>query len=139
LNVFFDNCTAPVLAATLDGFISHYGHRAFHIRDIDGLERGRHSSDLEWIEFLKHAREDWLFISGDARLLKNGAERAALRSAGLHGFILASAYQKTEMNQVAATIVWQWPRIEQFTKLFSPPTMAEIPINRIAKFRQLLL
>jgi len=137
LNVLFDNCLAPLFATTLDGYISHLGHRAFHIKDVPGLPRGRHSSDLEWIEHLRAANEIWIFISGDGRVLKNRAERAALRSAGLHGFVLAPAYQKTPRNQVAATLVWMWPDIERVTELLAPPAMHEIPIGRRSKLRQL--
>lgn len=110
MNVLFDNCTAPVLATTPNGFISCYGHRAVHIKDIDGLAKGRSSTDLEWISHLQRRPEQWVFVTGDGRVLKNAAERAALRSAGLHGFVLAPAYQKTPLNQVAALIVWRWSR-----------------------------
>ena len=139
MNVLFDNCTAPRLAATLGGYIGADGHQAFHIKDLPGLSKGRSSPDIEWIELLRKDSENWIFISGDGRILKNSAERAALRSAGLHGFILSPAYQKTQQNQVAATIVWKWPEIESITKLLAPPSMHEIPIRRIQKIRQLNL
>jgi hypothetical protein len=139
VKVFFDNCTAPRFAAALDGFICPDGHRAIHVKDLDGLPKGRHSTDLEWIDFLRGDQNEWIFISGDKRVLKNPAERAALRSAGLHGFILSPAYQKTPPNQVAATIIWKWPEIEGITKLLAPPSMHEIPIGRIQKIRQLSL
>jgi hypothetical protein len=93
VNVFFDNCTSPVFAATLDGFVRSFGHRAYHIKDVPGLKNGRHATDLEWISHLQADNKHWIFISGDGRILKNRAERAALRSAGLHGFVLAPAYQ----------------------------------------------
>jgi hypothetical protein len=99
VNVFFDNCTSPVFASTLHGFIEHEGHAGFHIRDISALPNGRNSADLDWIEHLRKSNDDWMFISGDGRVLRNSAERAALGSAGLHGFILAPAYQKTPLNQ----------------------------------------
>lgn len=136
MNVLFDNCTSPILASTLHGFIKHYGDAAFHLKDVPGLPRGRHSADLDWIEHLRKAPEKWIFISGDARMLKNPAERAALRSAGLHGFILAPGYQKTALNQVAATIVWRWPEILKITSLLAAPSMHEIPIGRMTKLRQ---
>jgi hypothetical protein len=75
VKVFFDNCTSPVFASTLHGFILHDGHAAYHIRDVPGLESGRHATDLQWIEHLRQAREPWLFISGDRRILTNPAER----------------------------------------------------------------
>jgi hypothetical protein len=137
VNVLFDNCTAPRLAATLGGYIGADGHRVFHIKDLPGLSKGRDSSDIEWIELLRRDNEQWVFISGDGRVLRNPAERAALRSAGLHGFILSPAYQKTPLNQVAATIVWKWPEIEGVANLLAPPSMHEIPIGRLHKIKQL--
>lgn len=139
MNVLFDNCTCPVFATTLDGFITYLGHRAFHIKDVPGLPNGRASTDLEWISHLQRHPEDWAFITGDGRVLKNPAERAALRSAGLHGFVLAPAYQKTPLHQVAATIVWKWPEIEAMAKLVAAPSMHEIPIGKVSKLRSLPL
>jgi hypothetical protein len=139
VNVFFDNCTAPVFATTLDGFISSFGHRAFHIKDLAALPNGRNSTDLEWISHLQQEPEHWVFVTGDSRVLKNPAERAALRSAGLHGFVLASSYQRTSLHQVAATLVWKWPEIEAVTKIVAAPSMHEIPIGRMSKLRSLPL
>lgn len=137
MKVFFDNCTAPLLASALHGYISHYQHAAYHIKDVPGLKQGRNSTDLEWINHLRHRPENWIFISGDGRILKNQAERTALRHAGLHGFILAPAYQRTPLNQVAAIIIWKWPEILKVTDLLAPPSMHEIPIGRNTKLRQL--
>ena len=78
-----------------------------------------------------------MFISGDTRILKNAAERAALRAAGLHGFILARAYQKTPLNQIAGTLVWRWPDIVKISDLLEPPSMHEIPIGRSTRLRPL--
>jgi hypothetical protein len=139
VKVLFDNCTSPVLATTLDGFISAFDHRAFHVRDAPGLPNGRHATDVEWIGFLRNQLDDWVFITADRRLLRNPAERAALRSAGLHGFVLASAYQKTPLYQAASTIIWKWPDILGVTKLVDAPSMHEIPINRTSKLRSLPL
>lgn len=139
MNVFFDNCTAPVLASALEGYVRFEGHRAYHIKDVPGLTNGRHTSDLEWISHIKADSAVWIFITGDSRVLKNPAERAALRSGGLHGYVLAPAYQRTPMNQVAATLVWKWPEIKQVTELLAPPTMHEIPIGKNSKLRALPL
>lgn len=139
MNVLFDNCTSPIWAMTLDGFIRSSGHRAFHINDVPGLPNGRSSTDMEWISHLQNHVENWAFITGDSRVMKNRAERAALRSAGLHGFILAPAYQRTPLHQVAATLVWKWPEIEAVTKLVAVPSMHEIPIGKGSKLRSLPL
>jgi hypothetical protein len=139
VNVFFDNCTAPVFASTLDGFIRDSGHRAIHVKDLAGLPNGRNSTDLEWIEHLKRDNVVWSFITGDGRILRNPAIRHALRSAGLHGFVLAPAYQKTPIHQVAATLVWKWPEIELVTGALQPPSMHQIPIGKNTKLSQLPL
>jgi hypothetical protein len=139
VNVLFDNCTAPVLATTLDGFITHEGHRAYHLKDVPGLKGGRHAADIDWIEHLRTHNQVWIFISGDGRLLKNPAERAALRSAGLHGFVLAAAYQKTPLHQVAATLVWKWPEIVKVTQLVAPPAIHEISIRKGGRLKALPL
>ena len=135
----FDNCTAPLFASTLNGFVSHYGHSAIHIRDVEELPNGRNSSDLEWIEYLQSSNEVWTFISGDGRILKNPAERAALRSAGLHGFVLAPGYQKTPLNQVAAILLWHWPEILRLTEILAAPSMHEVHIKRMTRLRALPL
>ena len=129
MNVFFDNCTAPVLASTLNGFISHYGHSAIHICNMAALPKGRSSTDLEWIEHLRSDPNPWMFISADARVLRNPAERAALRSAGLHGFITAKGFQKMPMELRAAVILRRWPDMLKITDILSAPTMHEIPVT----------
>ena len=138
MNVFFDNNTAPVLASTLNGFISHQGHNAFHIRDVPGLPNGRHSTDIEWIEHLRNSPENWIFISYDVRIRKNKAECAALRSAGLHGFLLAPKLQKSPPNQVAAALLLRWPEILEVVGRVSAPAIFGIPVNRGSKLEPLL-
>lgn len=91
MKLLFDNCTAPVLASTLDAFIQRDGHRAYHLKDLTDLPRGRHSQDVEWLAYLKIQIDTWIFITADDRLRKNKPERIALRSSGLHGFVLALA------------------------------------------------
>jgi len=135
VRAFFDNCTAPWLAGTLDGFISHLGHRAYHIMRMPGLPKGRHTTDVDWIEHLKREK-DWIFITGDFRLLKNKAERAALRGSGLYGFILATGYQKMPDHQVASNLVWKWPEIENVMSAVGP-SIFEIPVRRAAKLAPL--
>lgn len=135
MKVFFDNCLAPVFAETLNAFIQREGHSAYHISAIAELPNGRKSKDVEWIDFLRQSRDVWIFITGDGRVMKNPAERAALRSAGLHGFVLTPAYQKTPFNQVAALLIWRWPELLKITELLSAPTMHEVPVKVGSKLR----
>jgi hypothetical protein len=87
------------------------------------------TADIEWIKRLG-SEQDWIVITGDQRIRKNHAERAAWVRAGLKGFVLARAYQKTPVNQVASVLLWRWPDMEKFISLAAPGSMFELPINR---------
>ena len=67
---------------------------------------------------------------------RNPAERAAIFSAGMHGFMLDKAYQRTPVQQVCATLRWKWPEMEKICGLIEPPSIHIIPINRLTKLRQ---
>ncbi|WP_346906520.1 hypothetical protein [uncultured Roseibium sp.] len=139
MNVFFDNCTSPILATALDGFIKNYGHRALHIRSVSDLKLGRSTPDIEWLKYLSESKEFWIFVTGDKRIRKNKAEREALRSVKLHGFILAPSFQKTPMNQVVSNLIWKWPEIEKLVEITAPPAIFDIPTQRGAKLKPLPL
>jgi hypothetical protein len=134
VKVFFDNCVSPALASTLDGFIRHSGHEARHISD---LSCGRHAPDVEWIEMLAHDPAVWIVVTGDERISKNRAERQAFRAAGLSGFALHRAYQKTPLHQCASFLLWRWPEMESLTRLVGGPVLYELPMNRTAKIKAL--
>ena len=136
MNLFFDNCTSPVLASTLDGYVAHLGHSASHIRN---LPCGPAADDLTWIDMLGTSKEDWIVITGDGRIERNKAERAAFRQAMLKGIVLAPAYQKTPLHQTASILVWRWPDIEKLLLSVAAPALFELPINRTARFKQLPL
>jgi hypothetical protein len=133
MNVLFDNCTSPVMASTLDGFIRMDGHQAVHLRQLP-LE---HPKDIEWIEFLARSGKEWLVITGDQRIRRNKAEAQAFRQARLRGVVLAAAYQNTPMNRSCAVLVHQWPKLLETASRFDPPFMVELSINFSGKFKQL--
>ncbi|MER2198094.1 PIN-like domain-containing protein [Methylobacterium brachiatum] len=134
MRVFFDNCTSPVLAETLNGYLRHRSDSASHIRD---LPCGRHASDLDWMAYLAGTGDDWLVVTGDKRIHNNKAERAAFRQAGLKGLVLAAGYQKTPIHQQASFLIWRWPDIDGLLENLRPPFLFEIPMKRQAGFRQL--
>lgn len=133
MRVFFDNCTPPWLALTLNGFISRQQHRAFHIKDVQDLPNGRHTPDLVWIEFLR-AGKDWIFVTSDGRLLRNKAELTALRRSGLYGFVLAPGFQSQPDHHLASSLIWRWPEIENALGAVGAGIF-EIPVNRSSKLR----
>lgn len=133
MRVFFDNCTPPWLASTLNGFISQYEHRAFHIKDVEGLPGGRSAPDVVWINYLREGK-DWIFITGDGRLLKNKAELTALRRSNLYGFILTPGFQAQDHHQRAANLILRWPEIEVAVQAVGAGIF-EIPVKRKSKLR----
>jgi len=135
MKVFFDNCTSPVMARTLHGFISGDGHEAVHIRDLPSNIR----TDIQWIEYLAPDRHQWIVVTGDDHIRRNKAERAAFSQARLKGIVLAAAYQKTPMHRCCAVIVHQWPSLLDTMSRFDPPVLFEMSINFSGKFKQLSL
>lgn len=133
MNVLFDNCTSPVMASTLHGFVQHDGHRAIHLRQLPI----QHPTDIEWIEYISSAGEEWLVVTGDQRIRKNKAEAQAFRRARLRGVVLAASYQKTPMNRCCAVLIDQWPRLYETISRFDPPFLLELTINFRGNFRQL--
>ncbi|KXV27987.1 PIN-like domain-containing protein [Gluconobacter japonicus] len=136
MKVFFDNCTSPVLAETLNGFLHHRNHSATHIRD---LPCGRHASDVEWMSFLQNESNDWIVITGDGRIQKNRAERVVFRQAKLRGFVLAPGYQKTPVHQIASNLIWRWPDIETFISQVGGGSLFKLPMGKAGKFEQMPL
>ncbi len=95
------------------------------------------SADVEWIERLAADPSTWIVITGDQRIRKNIAERAAWIRAGLKAFVLAPAYQKTPVHQCASILLWRWPEMERFITLAASGSMFELSINRKAGFTSL--
>jgi hypothetical protein len=139
VKVFFDNCTSPVFAGCLDALVRPYGHSARHVRFMDDMGFRHDTPDLAWIQGLAADGPDWIVVTGDQRIRKNMAERTAWIRAQLKGFALASAYQKTPVNQCASTILWRWPEMESFISLAAPGSMFEMSINRRTGFRPLAI
>jgi hypothetical protein len=98
------------------------------------------TDDVVWIERLaEDDPKDWIVVTGDQRIRKNLAERAAWIRAGLKAFVLASAYQKTPVHQCCAVLLWRWPEMERFISLATGGSMFELSINRRTGFRPLAI
>jgi len=137
LKFFFDSCTPPVFAETLNAIIEPLGHQARHVRDMKDYGFIERTDDIDWIGRLGAEAADWIVITGDERIRRNLAERTAWKRAGLKAFVLAPAYQKSPINQGAWVLRWRWPVMEQFISAASPGSMFELSINRSTGFTPL--
>lgn len=135
MNVFFDNCTSPRMARTLNAYIEPDGHKAVHISEV----MNRDAPDLEWIEFLGKDRAEWVVFTGDERIRRNKAEARAFAQARLRGIVLAPAYQRTPMSRNCAVLIDRWPVLLETLERFEPPVLFELSINFSRRLRQLAL
>jgi hypothetical protein len=137
VKVFFDNCTTPVFAGCLDALIRPDGDEAHHVRFMRDYGFTHETKDVDWIKRLGEDNDVWIVITGDHRIRKNLAERTAWIRAGLKAFVLAKAYQKTPINQIASVLLWRWPEMRAFISSSAPGSMFELPINRRSGFEPL--
>jgi len=53
--------------------------------------------------------------------------------------VLALAYQKTPVHQVASFLLWRWPEMEKLISLVTGPALYELPMSRSSKMKALPL
>jgi hypothetical protein len=138
LRIFFDNCTSPVLPAALHAFLETKGSSAHHVRFMSDYGFDEHTDDEEWIKRLGSDKPaDWIVVTGDKRITRNKAERAAWVRTGLKGFVLASGFQKMPVHRQASLLLWRWPDMEAFITAAAAGSIFELPSSRSGKFRPL--
>ncbi len=137
MNFFFDNCTSPVLAETVGGFVRHLEQTACHIRDggTAGLPVSRNATDAEWIAALGADPREWIVVTSDRRIGRVRAEREAFRRARLKGFLLDPAYQKMAVNEQASALLWRWPELVKVIESFRAPTLIGVPQSKRGKLK----
>ena len=123
------------MARTLAGYLYDRGIEVAHARDLDFHKM----KDIEWIQELGSATDDWLVISGDGRIHRNRAEREAFRRAGLGMFVLAPAYQKTPMGRCCGFLVANWDGLLDYAARTEKPFMFQLTMQVVARFKPLPL
>src|SRR5947209_6199521 len=107
MNFFFDRCMSCRLARMIDIF--DLDHAVRH-HDDDG-RFDEHTEDIAWIQALAADPTPWIVVSGDGRILKNRAERAALDEAGLTFFCMNKQWMSMGIHDYAWRFVKVWPEI----------------------------
>lgn len=87
MKVLLDNNISPLVARAIDVLVRPEGDGVVALRDRFAPE----TPDVTWIKALGR---EWIVISGDVRITRRAAERAAWRSSGLVGFFLAPGWSK---------------------------------------------
>jgi len=122
---FLDNCLSPTLALVLRQLEEATDrHTVMHLRDTFAQD----APDVVWIERLA-AERDRIVISGDPRITKNKAEKAAWREAGLTGFFLKEGWTALTLMDQAWRLVKIWPKIVAAAQRARPGSAWYVPIR----------
>lgn len=106
MKFFLDNCTSPHHASGLRGFAEVQGYEIAHLRErFDPATK-----DIDWIRTLG-TEGDWIIISGDTRITRNPAERAAWLESRLTAFFFSEPWANDSFWTQAAALVHWWPKI----------------------------
>lgn len=109
MRFFLDNTMSHHLAEAVAGLEKAQdadGHEVVHL----SAKFDRRTEDVVWIKALG-AEKDWVIISGDLRISRNKAERAAWRESGLTAFFLKDAWADQTIWPFSARFIAWWPRI----------------------------
>jgi hypothetical protein len=109
MRFFFDRCMPVRLARMVSAYEAE--HTVRH-HDDDSRFNPR-TADTEWIAALAADTPPWVVVSGDARILKNKVERAALESAGLKFFCMAKGWMNMQLHEYAWKFIKVWPEITE--------------------------
>ena len=106
MKFFLDNNISPVHAEALAILGEVQKHDIHHLRTFFSPE----TPDLDWIRVLA---EDggWTIVSGDQRIARNKAERAAWQESGLTAFFFADDWGTRGFWKQAETLIHWWPSI----------------------------
>lgn len=131
MKLLFDNNVSPKVARAIDALISPHD-MAIPLRD----KFAQNAKDIDWIAAL--GREGgWSVISGDLRITKNKAEKAAWLQTDLVGFFMEPAMARLSPVEQTARLLLRLRVIEAQISLIRGPALFTLPIGNSTKLKQL--
>lgn len=106
----FDNCISPNIVNALRE-LEGRRHELVALREKFKAD----TPDPDWIRALG-AEGDWIIISGDPRISRGKAEKAAWLESGLTAFFCGDAWQNRRLMVQAAELLGWWDDIVDFSK-----------------------
>ena len=96
---------------------------AIHLQE----EYAPDTKDVVWIPEV--SRKGYLLITGDGRIRKGSAERAALEQSQLSAVFLHSGYTSRTIWEQVAFLVQHWPAIEKEARKMKPGETRFLGVN----------
>ena len=132
MKLLFDNNLSPRVARAINELLKGEGGQAAALRDkFDAA-----TPDIEWITALAE-EGGWSVVSGDQRITKNRAERAAWMKTSLVGFFLEPALLALDpISQTSRLLLWV-PVLERQLSVIKGPALFALPLRSTSKLRQI--
>ena len=132
MKILTDHNISPRVARALNAFVERPdGSCVIALRDRFAPS----ISDIEWVREL--GRDGgWSVLSGDLRIHKNKAERAAWMQTALIGYFLEPGLAALRPVELASRLLLRLEVIETQSRLISGPAMFSIPLRNSSALRQ---
>jgi hypothetical protein len=106
LRFFIDNCISINLAEGIRVLAQVQEYEIVHLSEKFPAD----APDLDWIPALSE-EGDWVIVSGDPRISRSKAERAAWQESGLTAFFFSDGFPSKRYWKQAEILVHWWPLI----------------------------
>ena len=106
--ILIDNCLSPRIAYALDGYYNTRSRKFECVALRDKFTQN--TPDIDWINSISQSSDNWAFITNDK--LRNDAEKTAVLSSGLVGFIFSNQLAKMKLHTQLIEIFKRITQIE---------------------------
>lgn len=106
MRLFVDNCISIRLVEGIRCFAQFQEYEIAHLRE----KFAEGADDIDWIPQLA-SEGGWVIVSGDPRISRSKAERAAWIESGLTAFFFTEPFARKKFWIQAEVMVRWWPQI----------------------------